>query len=321
MRDRCAVMAVLLMVAAACSTDSGDGGDGDGGGANSEDTGTVNVLNAMEPNEAEALQAVIDENIGDVDYAVEVEASGRLRGAVPDPRRGRHPRRRGGPPAGPVPALVDAGTIVSLEDMGFDIDELRGVRRVPPVARRIQRRALRPPDEHQPEEHGLVPEGRLRRGGLHGARRRGTSCSRCRDQIVADGSTPWCVGLRVRRRHRVAGHRLDGRHHAPDGRSGRLRPVGDARDPVQRPGRGEARPRRSATSCSTTATSWAAPTPRRTSRSATRRCRCSRTRRGAGCTGRRASSQRLLPRGRGGGRGLRLVPVPPDRSGGDAVRR
>ena len=64
---------VLLMVAAACSTDSGDG-DGDGGGA-SEDTGRVNVLNALSAEEGAALQAVIDDTITGVEYEVEVEAS------------------------------------------------------------------------------------------------------------------------------------------------------------------------------------------------------------------------------------------------------
>ena len=42
------------------------------------------------------------------------------------------------------------------------------------------------------------------------------------DQIVADGGTPWCVGFEERWGHRLAGHRLDGRHHARHRRSGDL---------------------------------------------------------------------------------------------------
>ena len=34
------------------------------------------------------------------------------------------------------------------------------------------------------------------------------------DQIVKDGGTPWCIGLRLRRRHRLAGDRLGRRPHA-----------------------------------------------------------------------------------------------------------
>ena len=56
------------------------------------------------------------------------------------------------------------------------------------------------------------------------------------DQMVADGEHAVVRRLRVRQRHRLAGDRLDGRHHAPHGGAGRLRPVGDPRDPVQRPG-------------------------------------------------------------------------------------
>ena len=40
---------------------------------------------------------------------------------------------------------------------------------------------------------------------------------------------------RVRRRHRLGAHRLDGGLHAPHPRRGGLRPVGQPRDPVQRP--------------------------------------------------------------------------------------
>ncbi len=39
------------------------------------------------------------------------------------------------PQPGAIPALVDAGSIVALEDMGFDIDELER------AARRVVRRA------------------------------------------------------------------------------------------------------------------------------------------------------------------------------------
>lgn len=53
-----------LMVAAAC------------GGGGGEDTGSVNVLNAMEPAEAEVVQGIVDEMIAaDADYDVEIEAS------------------------------------------------------------------------------------------------------------------------------------------------------------------------------------------------------------------------------------------------------
>ncbi|HEX5936548.1 MAG TPA: ABC transporter substrate-binding protein, partial [Actinomycetota bacterium] len=63
----------LMLIAAACAGD--DDGDGGGGGdgetaATEPNTGTVNVLNAMEPNEGEAVQAAVDENLENADYAV-----------------------------------------------------------------------------------------------------------------------------------------------------------------------------------------------------------------------------------------------------------
>ena len=172
------VFAVAL-VASACGGDDDDDAASDtteqtdGGGAElGEDTGTVNLMSPGEPNEVEAYQEIFDELINaETDYKVEIESVARLRRAVPDPRRGRHARRRGGAAARCAsPSSADAGDIVSLEDLGFDIDELNdAARRVVRRARRVRRRALRPAHEHQPQEHGLVPEGRLRRGRLRGA--------------------------------------------------------------------------------------------------------------------------------------------------------
>src|SRR5215210_5836569 len=108
-----ALTVVIVMIAAACTkSDDGDGGDGDGGGQ-AENTGTVNVLNAMEPHEAKAVQTAVDNNIGDVDYTVEIESS-------PDFEEQFPIRTEGGtldvalvPQPGTVKTEADAGTIVS----------------------------------------------------------------------------------------------------------------------------------------------------------------------------------------------------------------
>ena len=147
---------------------------------------------------------------------------------------------------------------MSLEDLGFNIDDLnKHARRVVRRARRVQRQALRHPDQHQPEEHGLVPEGRLRRRRLQGAEDVGRAD---RAERQDQGRRQHAVVRRLRERglDRLARHRLDGRHHAPDRGSRRLRQVGEARDPVQRSGGEDGRPRRSARSCSRRATCSAA---------------------------------------------------------------
>jgi alpha-glucoside transport system substrate-binding protein len=130
MRRLLAVPAVAILFLAACGDDDDDEGadteetgDGaeDGGG---ENTGTVNVLNAMEPEEAEVVQGVVDELItADADYEVEIEASGAF-------EEDFQIRSEGGtldiallPQPGAVADAVDQGA-VSLEDMGFDIAEL-----------------------------------------------------------------------------------------------------------------------------------------------------------------------------------------------------
>jgi len=130
MRRLLAVPAVAILFLAACGDDDDDegadteeAGDGaeEGGG---EDTGTVNVLNAMEPEEAEVVQGVVDELItSDADYEVEIEASGAF-------EEDFQIRSEGGtldiallPQPGAVADAVDQGA-VSLEDMGFDIGEL-----------------------------------------------------------------------------------------------------------------------------------------------------------------------------------------------------
>ena len=130
-------------------------------------------MSAGEPEETDAYQEIFDDLINsEVDYEVDRRAGRRLRGAGPDPRRGRHPRGRGGAPARHRQADGGRGPDrQALEDLGVDVDAARGARgRGLPRARRVRGQALRRADQHQPQEHGLVPEGRLRRGRLRGAR-------------------------------------------------------------------------------------------------------------------------------------------------------
>jgi alpha-glucoside transport system substrate-binding protein len=195
-RIRIALIAAtaVFLVAAACTTDEGDGGGGGGGGGN-ENTGTVNVLNAMEPHEAEAVQAAVDENIGDVDYTVEIEAS-------PDFEEQFQIRSEGGtldvalvPQPGTVQTQAEAGTIVSLEDLGFDIGELEdtvgeylmslvefdGEHWGLPTNVNLKSMVWYPKDDFDAKGY-QVPETFDDLMALS-------------DQIVADGGTPWCVGF------------------------------------------------------------------------------------------------------------------------------
>ena len=80
------------------------------------------------------------------------------------------------PQPGAIPALVDKGSIVSLEDLGFNIDDLNNLFGESFVAL----------GEYKGKHYGLptninlksmvwYPKDGVRRGRLQGARRRGTS--------------------------------------------------------------------------------------------------------------------------------------------------
>ena len=185
---------ILLMVAAACSDDGGDGGGGATGGG--EDTGTVNVLAAMEPAEAEALQAIVDDLItSEVDYQAEIEASADFEEQV-------QIRAEGGtldiillPQPGAVVDHAESGAAVSLEDMGFDIAELQatfgeyflslgefeGEHYGIPTNINLKSMVWYPKDDFDAAGYA-VPTTFAELTALS-------------DQIIADGSTPWCVGF------------------------------------------------------------------------------------------------------------------------------
>ncbi|HEV7763164.1 MAG TPA: ABC transporter substrate-binding protein [Acidimicrobiales bacterium] len=192
------VVATLLL--AACGGDDDDDAANkdstdEGGGGGGDNTGTVNVLNAMEPEEADAIQPIIDEQYGDADYQVEIEASGEFEDQFPI-------RAEGGtldvallPQPGAVRDQAEAGTIVSLEDLGFDIDELNdlfgeyfvGLTEVDgehyglPTNINLKSMIWYPKDDFDAAGYE-VPET-------------WDDLIALSDQIVEDGSTPWCVGF------------------------------------------------------------------------------------------------------------------------------
>jgi alpha-glucoside transport system substrate-binding protein len=191
-------VAFTLLAASACGDDDDDAGDGgDGGsedGGRQEDTGTVNVLNAMEPEEADAIQAVMDDNI-DAEYSVEIEASSEFEEQLPIRAEGETLDIALVPQPGGVTAQAEAGTIVSLEDLGFDIAELEdlfgeyyvgltefeGEHWGLPTNINLKSMVWYPKDKFDAAGY-TVPET-------------WDDLKALSDQIVADGGTPWCVGF------------------------------------------------------------------------------------------------------------------------------
>jgi alpha-glucoside transport system substrate-binding protein len=186
----------FTLIIAACGDDDdssgGDAGTEEGGGG--ENTGTVNVLNAMEPEEGEAVQAVVDENVQG-DYDVEIEASSDFEEQLPI-------RADGGtldvallPQPGAVREQVEAGNLVSMEDLGFDIGELEDLFGEYYVGL----------TEVDGEHYGLptninlksmiwYPKAAFDEAGYQ-VPETWDDLLALSDQIVADGGTPWCVGF------------------------------------------------------------------------------------------------------------------------------
>ena len=93
-----AVPTVLMLLLAACGDDDDDGEEGgdtgtEGGAEQAEDTGSVNLMSAGEPEEVDAYQEIFDELINsETDYTVEIESVATSRSSSRS-GRGRHPRR------------------------------------------------------------------------------------------------------------------------------------------------------------------------------------------------------------------------------------
>ncbi|HKH03554.1 MAG TPA: ABC transporter substrate-binding protein [Acidimicrobiales bacterium] len=191
-------IAVVLLAGACGGDDDDDDAAGDdnaatesGGG---EDTGSVNILSAVEPEEAEVVQGVLDSTVNDdADYTAEIEASG-------DFEEQFEIRAEGGtldiallPQPGQVAAAVDQGA-VALEDMGFEVDQLTdqfgdylmslvevdGKHYGMPTNVNLKSMVWYPKDDFDAAGYE-VPDT-------------WDDLLALSDQIVADGSTPWCVG-------------------------------------------------------------------------------------------------------------------------------
>ena len=190
-------------------------------------TGKVTLLSAGEPSETDAYQTIFDDLINaKTDYKARSCPAATSSSSSRSRPQGGTLDVAAAPQPGSIPALVDKGAIVALEDLGFNIDELNDARRrVVRGARRVQGQALRRADQHQPQEHGLVPEEGVRRQGLHRAEDVGRAHG---PQRQDQGRRRHAVVRRLRQRgiDGLAGDGLDGGHHAPHRGARGLRQVG-----------------------------------------------------------------------------------------------
>ena len=197
-------LVALSLVAAACGGDDDDDtGSASGSASGSEaeasggeDTGRVNLLSAVEPEEGEAVQAIFDELINaDAEYTAEIEASGSFEEQFQIRAEGGTLDIAAVPQPGAIPALVDSGSIVSLEDLGFDIDELNDMFGESFVAL----------GEYEGEHYGIPTNVNLKSmvwypkddfdAAGYEVPESWDDLLALSDQIVADGGAPWCIGF------------------------------------------------------------------------------------------------------------------------------
>jgi alpha-glucoside transport system substrate-binding protein len=188
-----ALLAILVLIAAACKKEEESGGTAVSQAPN---TGKVNVLSALSPDEGAALQKLVDAMITpNVDYDVEIEASDQFEEQF-------QIRAEAGtldlillPQPGALPPKAESGGAVSLEDMGFDIDELNstfgeyymslgeinGKHYGFPTNANLKSMIWYPKDDFDKAGYTVPTTW--------------DDLLALTDQIVADGGTPWCVGF------------------------------------------------------------------------------------------------------------------------------
>ena len=189
-----AIPLLLMGVLAACGDDD-SGGSANGGGTG-KNTGKVNLLFAGEPAEADAVQKIFDEKINaGADYKAEIEASGQFEEQFQIRAQGGTLDVAAVPQPGAIADLAEAGNIVSLEDLGFDMQDLydkfgqafvdlgayNGKHYGLPTNINLKSMVWYPKDDFDAAGY-KVPTTWDELMALS-------------DQIVADGSHPWCVGF------------------------------------------------------------------------------------------------------------------------------
>ena len=194
----------FTLIATACGDDDDDGDSsnttttesGGGGGGDLENTGKVALLSAGEPEETDAYQEIFDDLINsETDYEVEVVPAGDFEQQFQIQAEGGTLDVAAVPQPGAIPELVDKGSIVSLEDLGFDIGELNDMLGESFVAL----------GEYKGEHYGVPTNINLKSMVWYPKKAFDDAGYKVpetwddmlalSDQIVADGSAPWCVGF------------------------------------------------------------------------------------------------------------------------------
>ena len=121
-------LVLSLTVLGACGDDDGDEGDGNGADSGAgKNKGSVSIFSAMEPEEGDALQKVIDDLINsETEYKGEVETSASFEEQAKIRTEGGNPPDIiMYPQPGTVVEQAKGGKAVALEDLGLDVEAMK----------------------------------------------------------------------------------------------------------------------------------------------------------------------------------------------------
>lgn len=195
-----ALICAFALIAAACGSDKSNGGaksTGTGAKGQLKNKGEVNLLSAGEPEETQAYQEIFDDLINSkTDYKATVESSGTFEEQFQIRAKGGTLDVAAVPQPGGIPKLVDQGSIVSLEDMGFDIEALNTQLGEAFVAL----------GEYKGKHYGIPTNINLKSMVWYPKQAfdaKGYKVPKTFDELIAlsdqiknDGSAPWCVGFK-----------------------------------------------------------------------------------------------------------------------------
>jgi alpha-glucoside transport system substrate-binding protein len=189
----------LVATGGGSDDDDGDEAGGDGGDVTSEqgeNTGSVELLSAGEPEETDAYQVIFDELItADADYDVEVISASDFAQQFQIQAEGGTLDVAAVPQPGAIADLAEAGDIVALEDMGFDIDELNDLLGESFMALgEVDGKHYGLPTNINLKSMVWYPKDNFDDAGYE-VPETWDDLMALSDQIVADGGTPWCVGF------------------------------------------------------------------------------------------------------------------------------
>ena len=167
-----------------------------GGGGTLDNTGKVTLLSAGEPEETDAYQKIFDDLINaKTDYKVEVVPAGDFEQQFQIQAEGGTLDVAAVPQPGAIADLADKGEIVSLEDLGFNIDDLN----------KLVGESFVALGEHNGKHYGLPTNINLKSmvwypkkafdAAGYTVPKTWDELIALSDKIVADGGSPWCVGF------------------------------------------------------------------------------------------------------------------------------